>query len=223
MVGEEYYEEAKSVVFDGADMEAYADFIELIDSYHYNVQIPAEEIIARQYEEDGVEYYNITKYGMQAIPVTENTDVISDSYVDVTGASLGATTGTISTNLSDDYLAIAEINGTDGYISLDKKIDASTCLYPDQTWFIKNLKHTEFPDEVNLLMAEMINNPGFSIDSNENYPQYLVYDVETQTISPMGEDNENTTDKWENSFWDALRKLFAAIIQMIKDAVMKQQ
>ncbi|MBQ8783497.1 MAG: hypothetical protein IJZ57_06985 [Clostridia bacterium] len=218
MVGEEYYDEAKSVVFDGVDAEVYADFIELIDSYHYNVQVPAEEIIARQYEE-GVEYYNITKYGMQAIPVTENTDVLSDSYVDVAGASLGATTGTVSTNLSDDYISVAEINGTDGYISLDKKIDASTCLFPEQTWFIKNLKHTDFPDEVNVLMAEMINNPGFSISSNESYPQFLVYDVETHVISPMAEENKDTTDKWENSFWDALRKLFAAIIQMIKDAI----
>ena len=54
-------EEAKELVFHDADMELYADFIELIDSYHYNVQVPAEEIIRKQYEEDGVEYYNITK------------------------------------------------------------------------------------------------------------------------------------------------------------------
>lgn len=218
MVGEEYYEEAKEVVFHGADMELYADFIELIDSYHYNVQVPAEKIVKSQYEELGVEYYNITKYGMQAVPVTDNSEEISDRYVDVTGASLGATAGTIDEDLSADYIAAAKANGTDKYISLDNKIDASTCLYPDQTWFVKNLNHKEFPDEMNLLMAEMINNPGFSINSNESYPQYLVYDAETGSISPMTAENENTTDKWDVSFWDALRKLFEAIIQLIKDS-----
>ena len=218
MVGEEYYEEAKELVFYGADMEAYADFIELIDSYHYNVQIPAEEIVKKQYEEDGVEYYNITKYGMQAMPVTANDDVISDRYVDVTGASLGATAGTINDDLSDDYIAAAEANGNGKYISPDKKIDASTCLYPDKTWFIKNLNHKEFPDEINLLMAEMINNPDFSVDDNAKYPQFTVFDTDLQDVVPMTVENENTTAKWDVSFWDALKKLFEAIIQLIKES-----
>ncbi len=218
MVGEEYYEEAKELVFYGADMEAYADFIELIDSYHYNVQVPAEEIVKKQYEEDGVEYYNITKYGMQSMPVTANEDTISDRYVDVTGASLGATAGTINDDLSDDYIAAVEANGNGKYISPDNKIDASTCLYPDKTWFIKNLNHKEFPDEINLLMAEMINNPDFSVDDNAKYPQFTVFDNELQDVVPMTADNENTTAKWDVSFWDALRKLFEAIIQLIKES-----
>lgn len=220
MVSPDYFEEAKSVVFDGMDLEFYSDFIDLIDSYHYNVQVPAEEIIKKQYEEDGVEYYNITKYGMQSVPVTENSDTLSDRYVDVTGASLGATTGTISTDLSDDYIEIAKINGTDRYISPDKKIDASTCLYPDKTWFIKNLNHKDFPDVVNLLMAEMINNPDFSITSDESYPQFMVYDAEKDNILPLAAENENTSgnNKWQTTFWEALRKLIMTIIRLIMDS-----
>ncbi len=220
MVGEEYFDEAKRVVFDGIDTDVYADFIELIDSYHYNVQIPAEEIITHQKEELGIDYYNITKYGMQSVPVTENSDALSDRYVDVTGASLGATTGTISTDLSNDYIEIAKINGTDKYISVDKKIDASTCLYPEKTWFIKNLNHKDFPDVVNLLMAEMVNNENYTINSDENYPQFLSYDVDKDTVSPLTEENEGVNDsKWESSFWKAIRKIIAIIIRLVMDSL----
>lgn len=223
MVSEEYYEEAKALVFSDVDKAEYAEFIELIDSYHYNVQVPAEEIIQKQYEEDGVEYYNITKYGMQCVPVTNNEDEISDRYVDVTGASLGATAGTINDDLSDDYIAAAEANGLGKYISPDHKIDASTCLYPDKTWFIKELNHKEFPDEINILMAEMINNPDFSVDDNSAYPQFMLFDKEINNVVPLTADNEATDTKWEISFWDALRKLFESIIQLIKESAQETE
>ena len=219
MVSEDYYEEAKELVFHDADMELYADFIELIDSYHYNVQVPAEEIIRKQYEEDGVEYYNITKYGRQSVPVTNNHDVISDCYVDVTGASLGATVGTVNEDLSDDYIASVEAAGLGRFVAPDKKIDASTCLYPEKTWFIKNLNHKDFPDEINLLMVEMINNPDFSVDDNASYPQFLVFEPEIQNVVPMTAENENTTVRWEVSFWDALRKLFESIFKLIEESM----
>ncbi len=214
MVSEECYEEAKEVVFSDADKELYADFIDLIDSYHYNVQVPAEEIIERQYEEKGIDYYNITKYGKQAIPVTSNSEMLSDSFVDIPGASLGATVGTVDEDLSDEYIS----NAVAKYISPDKKVDASTCLYPDKTWFVKNLDHKTFPDMMNIFFAEMVNYEDYSVDSNPMYPQFMVYDEETDSVSPMTAENENTTSRWDVSFWDALKKLFAAIIQLIKES-----
>lgn len=213
MVGEDRYEEAKEVVFHGADMELYADFIELIDSYHYNVQVPAEEIIKEQHER-GIDYYNITKYGKQSIPVTSNSDFLSDSYVDIPGASLGATVGTINDDLSEDYIAGANAK----YISPDNKIDASTCIYPDKTWFVKNLGHTTFPNMMNIFFAEMVNVEDYSIDSNPSYPQYLVYDKTTDSIAPMTTENEDTTAHWNVSFWDALKKLIESIIQLIQES-----
>ena len=120
----------------------------------------------------------------------------------------------------DKFIEIAKINGTDRYISPDKKIDASTCLYPDKTWFIKNLNHKDFPDVVNLLMAEMINNPDFSITSDESYPQFMVYDAEKDNILPLVAENENTAgnNKWQTTFWEALRKLIMTIIRLIMDS-----
>lgn len=223
MVSDADYEKAKEVVFYGAEEGKFDNFIKIIDNYHYNVQVPADEILVEQYEELGVDYYNITKYGVQAIPVTGNADQVSDSFVDITSASMGAVTGTVTENLSEEYIAQAEANGLGKYISPDKKIDASTCLFPDQTWFVKNLDHKNFPDMMNLFMAEMINNEDFSVESNENYPQFMVYDEETDTLSKMTEENENTTGRWDVSFLDALRTLIESIIKIVTNYIADMQ
>ena len=73
---------------------------------------------------------------------------------------------------------------------------------------------------VNLLMAEMINNPDFSITSDESYPQFMVYDAEKDNILPLTAENENTAgnNKWQTTFWEALRKLIMTIIRLIMDS-----
>ncbi len=218
MVGHDDYEKAKEVVFYGAEEGKFDNFIKIIDDYHYNVQVPAAEILKEQ-AQAGIDYYNITKYGIQAVPVTDNSEAVSDCYVDIPSASMGATSATVDEDLSDEYIASVEAAGKGKYISPDKKIDASTALFPDQTWFIKNLDHKNFPDIVNLFMVEMINTEDFNIESNENYPQYIVYDEDTDTLSPMTAENENTTERWDVSFFDALKTLLNTIIKLIKDAV----
>ncbi len=137
--------------------------------------------------------------------------------IEIPGASLGATVGTVDEDLSDDYIASVVLKGKSTYISPDKKVDASTCLYPEKTWFIKNLEHKEFPDSVNCLMVEMINNPDFNINSNEKYPQFMVYDTETLEIVPMTAENEDTTARWDVTFWDALKKFFESLVGLIKE------
>ena len=216
MVGDKEYEKAKEVVFYGAEEGKYDNFIKMIDNYHYNVQIPAADILVEQ-QARGIDYFNITKYGVQSVPVTGNSDAVSDSLVDIPSASMGATVGSVNFDLSESYIQEIEEAGKGKYISIDKKIDASTCLFPDQTWFIKNLSHKNFPTIVNVFMAEMVNVDNFNIESNENYPQYLVFDEDTETLSPMTEDNHNTTDRWQVSFMDALRTLIRTIIQIIKN------
>ena len=67
-------------------------------------------------------------------------------------------------------------------------------------------------------MAEMINNPDFSVDDNSAYPQFMVFDKEINNVVPMTAENEATDVKWDISFWDALRKLFESIFQLIKES-----
>lgn len=218
MVSDEDYEKAKETVFYGEDTAKYANFINRIDNYHYNVQAKLPELWAG-FEANGINMANVTKYGYQTLPIIENADVLGEDFCTVKKASLGATTSTIDTVLSDDYIAAAQANGTDRYISPDKQIDASTCVLPDTTWFIKNMKHANFPDSINRLFDRIINIDNFNVFSDDNYTQYLVFDDETQLIYPMTSDNMNTTERYNPDFFESLKKIFEFLFNLLKDTI----
>ena len=218
MVSDEDYEKAKETVFYGVDKEQYATFIDVIDNYHYNVQVKAPEMF-REFSENGINVTNVTKYGYQTLPVIKDADVLGEDFCTVTKASFGATTATIDTVLSDDYIAAAQANGTDRYISPDKQIDASTCVSPDTTWFVKNLKHQTFPTVINPLFNYIINAENPNVFDNEDFPQYLVYNQQTDTLSPMVPENMNTTERYNPDFFEALKKVMTFLFNLIKDAI----
>ena len=67
------------------------------------------------------------------------------------------------------------------FLSPDLKIDASTCIIPEKTWFIKHCEHADFPDCVDALMDTFLVNDNFTVFSSEAYPQYLDYTSATET------------------------------------------
>ncbi len=220
MVSAEDYERAKEVVFHGADMDKYANFIKMIDKYHNNVAKEIDEDFKR-YEEMGIDVFNVTKYGNQATPIAdkEYNSAISDETVSVKNASNGATTAPIGKPFKNRYIEAAKEAGTDKYISPDRQIDASTALFPDRTWFVKNVHHSFFPHQMDLLFGEMIRNDGYTVNSDPDYPQYMVYDETIGNIVPMAEENM-ATESWSNvTFFDSLKKLFRAINELIMQAV----
>ena len=81
----------------------------------------------------------ISRYGFSSLPITPSYDLMTDTVIETASTSFGATTATIGKCFDEDYL-----DGKDpAYISPDKTVDASTCLFPEKTWFIKNSKHAE--------------------------------------------------------------------------------
>ena len=217
MVSDEDYVRAKENVFYNADMEKWAPFIDIIDNFHYNVQVPAAEDF-KSYAEKGIDVFNIAKYGYQTLPVSEPADVISDSYVTVFNSSYGADSTTINTCFDSAYLENAEKNGTLKYISPDKQINAATCLFPERTWFIKNLGHKDFPNSTDGLIDAMVNIDGFTVDTDERYPQYLIY--EDGVVNPMSEENSDPTPvKYKHSFFEAFIRFFKALFALIKNSL----
>lgn len=210
MVADCDYEKAKQTVFYGADMEKYANFIRIIDNYHYNVQLKTPELF-RHYQDKGIGIANIVKYGFQTFPVTRQSDMLSDQICAVKDASFGAVTSTINGTLSKKYLKTADMR----YVSPDHQIDASTCMLPDRTWFIKDLKHDNFPECVERLFDHILNNDATVFDSEE-YPQYMVYDRETESIAPQTAENCDTTARYRHTFFEALRRFWKAVIALIR-------
>ena len=210
MVADRDYEKAKQTVFFGADREKYRNFIRIIDDYHYNVQVKTPELFER-YRKMGTGVANIVKYGVQTIPVTRQSDMMSDKLCSVEEASLGAVTATINGTLKKSYLKSADMR----FVSPDRQIDASACLLPDRTWFIKNLAHKDFPECVEYLFAHILDTDATVFDS-EDYPQYMVYDEQTQRISPMTAENCDTSARYRHTFIEALKRFIKAVLTLIR-------
>ncbi len=211
MVSAEDFDRAMETVFYGSDKNDYAGLINKIENYRKNVFEEFENFSLAQAER-GIEFSNIVKYGIQLLPLTANSVELADGTVTVKLSSFGATASHADGKLSDDYIN----NSASWYISPDKQIDASTCISPDTTWFIKNLEHNNFPDCVSDLVSEIVNNNNFTVKSNPDYPQYLVYDKEMNSILPMTEENMNTTERWNVTFFDALVRFFDYLFKVLK-------
>lgn len=218
MVSIEDFDKAMETVFHGVDKAEYAGLIEKITTYRNTVQLPFEETLKEQTAR-GIEYSNIVKYGIQSVPITKNSDVLSDDTVSVEESSFGATVTEVEETFSDEYISAAVTDQRAKFISPDRQIDAFTCLLPETTWFIKDLKHTHFPGCVNSLVSNIVNNDGFTVDDNPDYPQYLVYERNTGALVPMTSENYNTTERWEVTFVEALKSFFESLFMIIRQSL----
>lgn len=219
----EDYQTAKKLVFgdEGSEFyEKYKGLIEKLDRYDTQVRQRIPEILQGA-QQAGLGVGIVAKYGYQAPPIIDSCDELSDYLVSVNKASFGATCSKVYNTLSEDYIAERTTLGYEKYISPDKQIDASTCLFPDSTWFIKGIHHDTWAvDEDNLVYKICVSDEPLSITAFDFYPQFLVYDQESGYTSVMTEENANVT------VWDAeeiqqhsIKTYFTAVINMFKKVI----
>ncbi len=190
----------------------YAGLIEKIENYNSVVRENFEDII-RSIGEGGANFGAIAKYGFQILPICESYDAVSDQFVSVKRASFGATTSTIYDTLSADYIANQGALGLGKYISPDKQIDASTCIYPDSTWFVKNSSHSEYTSyEKKILYDVSTADRQLTVDDFK-WSQFMVYDYDTDTMAAMTEENCHT-EQWEAD--EKEENLFSRLISFLK-------
>ncbi|MCQ2462654.1 MAG: hypothetical protein MJ177_04525 [Clostridia bacterium] len=213
MVPYEDFDEALVYVFgkEGSEKrKTYAGLIEKIKYYNEKIKKNIYPLMkSLKYDEAGEELENsvnlclISKYGLQMVPLLKDGSVLGDQYVSAARSSFGATTSDIYTTLSDDYIAKKEALGLGAYISADKQVDASTCLFPDYTWFFKGVSHGYYTTpESDIIMTVLASDVQLGLGDIQNklgWTQFTVYDFPTHTAEPMNEENchnENwTADK----------------------------
>ena len=228
LVTPEDYEDALTGVFgpEGSkERKEYAKLIEKVDYYHKNVTCKLPDLL-KNAEKAGVKIGVIAKYGYQIAPVVESKDMVADQYVTVEKASFGATTTTIYDTFSDEYIAEKAKTGDDKYISPDKHIDASTCLFPDYTWFTKGITHSEWTTLETALLFQVITADKQLTINDFDCSQFIMYDKSTGNGYPMTEENCNTepwnTDKSYDrpeNFIEKITALFKSIANWLKEFV----
>ena len=228
LVTPEDYEDAITGVFgpEGSkERTEYAGLIKKIENYQMNVTRKLDTLLTDA-NANGVKMGVIAKYGYQLAPVVESKDMIADQYATVKRASFGATTTTVYDTFSDEYIAKRVAEGKGRYISPDKHIDASTCVFPDYTWFTKGISHSHWSDlETSILFQVITADEQLTIDDFE-CTQFIMYDKENDNGYAMTEENCNTepwnTDKSYDrpeTFMEKITALFKAFINWFKEFI----
>lgn len=104
------------------------------------------------------------------------------------------------------------------YISPDKTVDASTCLFPDKTWFIRNIPHAELCVELDLMVYTLLTTKDeATVDTYREYPRFMQYIAETNSICSDVESVELATPS--DSLIERLLKLFKSIITTLVNVI----
>ncbi len=185
-VPNEYYEDAKDFMLDETEN---AKLIEKIDVYQYEVR-PVINSTIKSMEADGVTVAFVSHYGFSAIPATQNKSYMADALIDTKYTSGGAICSNYGETLGDDY--VQAVDDGHNHISPDRMIDASTCLLPEKTWFVKGMLHTWYSDDYSDLYAYILEQNGTAtIHSNPKFPQFLMNNEDDGTTLPMTKENMN--------------------------------
>ncbi len=183
LVPEEDYEVGKEFIFGDSIDKAYEA---KIDAY-YEIQTNAKAIIEDAMA-DGMKFGIVGGYNCQMIPVSNEFEQ-SDTIIDVKYWSGGATCSKYL-QAHDDWANIHEqaIKDDHNHVSWDCKVDASTCMFPEYTWFIKNLQHSYDADNgsTDIIMMLLGASKQQTVTTDvENYPQFFLYNTYRRTTKPI--------------------------------------
>ncbi len=208
-VPDEYYESGKE--FMQLDPVTHAGLIEKLDFYHYEVQSKCAELVA-QAKASGTTMYNVLGYDMQRTPLVTAYRETSDGTVDAKYASMGATCALLGETLPEDYVQAKYPEKN--FMSPDRMIDASTCVMPENTWFIKDMLHSTTHDGHGVLYDIMFESEKqLTVFDMEEYPQFLQNDVENQTFHPVVAE---TDDSVKGAFDDLMNNFtFTRLVVLV--------
>ncbi len=208
MCPDEYLGDAYNYIFGevcGGDTAAYAKLLEKLYAFDNTVRKDKVDLLVETEKQCRFGVYS--SYGYSSVPITPTWNANGDGVIDTKYTSYGATVAPAGEKLSDEYLAEKDAK----YISPDKQVDASTCLFPNQTWFINGLKHSTGHDSLfELSCAILFSDEKVTVDTFEKYPRFLSFDHKDESVDEnKGEENIFVR------FFKAVAELFDAIKRLV--------
>lgn len=124
----------------------------------------------------------LSNYNLPMTPVTVRCAAQGDRVIETYGTSFFATAAEFGKTLTDEQLAgVAE-----EFISPDRVINASTCRYPDCTWFIKDAAHvasTYQTDYAQFVSWLVMSDTQKTVYDNALYPRFMLSGAD-QALTP---------------------------------------
>ena len=194
----------------------YAVHIARITNYHETVMNHSYDIVADAVK-SGIHVGILTKYGEAPIPIGDGGNLMGDGFVALDKASFGATSSMNQEKLPADYKQ--QKHTEYNLMSPEGCVDASTCLLPFNTWFIRGIAHGSKNDGyyelINTVLYENLD-----VFSSEKFPQYLmVPEYDNGALVPMTADiqpDEEKQTSWLQDFMAFIRSVIPMLIEKIK-------
>ncbi len=163
----EDYQEAVQYMF-GAREGEYAGIIEI--SRQLQAMVADRDRLLKDAVANGVQIAVIANYNSPAMPLYASALANSDGGLETELVSGGAVVADYGKTLGADYS-----QSNSAYLSPDRVIDASSCLFPDSTWFVKDGQHVgcNYGSEYSDFLFWLIDVDRSTVFSNEHYPQFL--------------------------------------------------
>ena len=187
LVPQEDYEAGKKFIFEDHEIEIDSAYEKKLDDYH-KIQGNAKQVVENA-KKQGVKFSIVCGYNCQMIPISDEY-VSSDTIIDTELMSGGANCAKYLQAHDDwDTIYTQKIKDGHNHVSWDSKVDASTAMFPENTWFIKNLQHNGFNTEngsldVVMWLLSQTKQPTVTTDK-ENYPQFFLYNTYKRTTKAM--------------------------------------
>lgn len=178
LIPDEYFDEAVSFFFDGKDgydtaLAEIADVREFV--------FDTENILADVYA-SGTKVSFVSHYNSAQLPIYSNCDMHGDGVLESKRTSGGATFAKYGAKLSDEEIAGLAAE----YISPDKVVNASTCLYPETTWIVKGAKHVgckDNSDHTEFAIWLLTQDTQPTVKTNASYPAFINCDANENFIA----------------------------------------
>lgn len=196
-VPDEYFDDAVEVMFEGREE---APVLEKIIYYHDNVQVKLPEIIQNTMD-NGTDIIICAGYNISSIPVSITDANHSDFLIDTKYMSIGAICAPLGENLGEDYVQAVDCGHN--HVSADLQIDASTCAFPEYTWFFSGMNHNVFPDGYHkFLNTFLLGEEEMNVHTYEEYPQFMAVDKNDNLVAVTASEEKS------NGFFGFIENLF---------------
>lgn len=178
LVPDDYFDEAVKYFFEGKDgYETALAEIAKVRSFVFGT----EAILQKAYD-NGVKVSFVSHYNSAQLPIYSNCDMHGDGVLESARTSGGATFAKFGAALADSDLAGVAAE----YVSPDKVVNASTCLYPNTTWIVKNAKHVgckDNSDHTEFAIWLLTQDVQPTVTANAAYPRFLNCDANENFVA----------------------------------------
>ena len=198
LVALEDYEDAKEYLL---YPEADAQLIARIDDYHYQVQAKLPELF-RAAMAKGMKINIVSHYNLQGVPLTPSYREQNDNVIDTKYTSGYATCAFLDETLPADYQHKNTFcqDASHNHLSGDRVIDASTCLLPEQTWFLKDLKHVGYiydTQVMDFILWLCLSDSQRTVQEAGDYSQFMRVDPQTGALTLIQAEQPDEPDTQE--------------------------